>query len=172
MYTDYKSLKYLFMQANLNMRHRRWLETINDYQYVIKYHPSKANLVVDALSCKSNAKDKGKISKVDLLLEDMRLLLVEDRSPGEVLAALQHLRINNFEELLEQQEKDWKLLESRKKVDRGEWPTHFSLGEDVILLFEEQKAISNNQEFIRGILAKSIRKGKIESSKYYVVAEE
>ena len=46
-YTDHKSLKYLFTQADLNMRQRRWLELIKDYELEVHYHPSKANVVAD-----------------------------------------------------------------------------------------------------------------------------
>ena len=52
-FLDYKSLKYLFDQKELNMRQRRWMEFLNDYKFELKYHPSKANVVVDALSRKS-----------------------------------------------------------------------------------------------------------------------
>nr|ABB46907.1 retrotransposon protein, putative, Ty3-gypsy subclass [Oryza sativa Japonica Group] len=53
MYTDHKCLKYIFTQPNLNMRQRRWLELIKDYDMEIHYHPGKANVVADALSRKS-----------------------------------------------------------------------------------------------------------------------
>ena len=52
-YTDHKSLKYIFTQADLNMRQRRWLELIKDYDLEVHYHPSKANVVADALSRKA-----------------------------------------------------------------------------------------------------------------------
>jgi ribonuclease HI len=52
-YTDHKSLKYIFTQNDLNLRQRRWLELIKDYDLEIHYHPGKANVVVDALSRKS-----------------------------------------------------------------------------------------------------------------------
>nr|AAP50978.1 putative polyprotein [Oryza sativa Japonica Group]ABF97988.1 retrotransposon protein, putative, Ty3-gypsy subclass [Oryza sativa Japonica Group] len=51
-YTDHKSLKYIFTQPDLNMRQRRWLELIKDYDMGIHYHPGKANVVADALSRK------------------------------------------------------------------------------------------------------------------------
>jgi hypothetical protein len=49
-YTDHKSLKYIFTQKDLNLRQRRWLELIKYYDLEIHYHPGKANLVADALS--------------------------------------------------------------------------------------------------------------------------
>jgi hypothetical protein len=53
-YTDHKSLKYNFTQPDLNMRQRRWLELIKDYELEVHYHPGKANVVVDALSHKAH----------------------------------------------------------------------------------------------------------------------
>ncbi|WVZ77361.1 hypothetical protein U9M48_025239 [Paspalum notatum var. saurae] len=53
-YTDEKSLKYIFTQPELNMRQRRWLELIKDYDLEVHYHPGKANVVADALSRKAH----------------------------------------------------------------------------------------------------------------------
>ena len=52
-YTDHNSLKYLPSQRELNLRQRRWMELIKDYDCVIDYHPGKANVVADALSRKT-----------------------------------------------------------------------------------------------------------------------
>ena len=54
-YTDHKSLKYLLDQKELNLRQKRWLELIWDYDCVIDSHLGKANVVVDALSRKSSS---------------------------------------------------------------------------------------------------------------------
>jgi hypothetical protein len=51
-YSDHNSLKYIFTQADLNLRQRRWLELIKDYDLGITYHPRKANVVANALSRK------------------------------------------------------------------------------------------------------------------------
>jgi hypothetical protein len=49
---DHKSLRYIFTQPKLNMRQRRCLELIKDYNLEVHYHPGKANVVADALSRK------------------------------------------------------------------------------------------------------------------------
>ncbi|KAI3775098.1 hypothetical protein L1987_49666 [Smallanthus sonchifolius] len=51
-FTDQKSLQHIFNQKELNMRQRRWVELLNDYDCEIRYHPGKANVVADALSHK------------------------------------------------------------------------------------------------------------------------
>ena len=51
-YTDHKSLKHFPSQRELNLRQRRWMELIKDYDCVIDYHPRKANVVANALSKK------------------------------------------------------------------------------------------------------------------------
>ncbi|KAJ9541386.1 hypothetical protein OSB04_027892 [Centaurea solstitialis] len=53
-YTDHRSLRYFLEQPNLNMRQRRWLDVVKDYDCEILYHPGKANVVADALSRKTD----------------------------------------------------------------------------------------------------------------------
>ncbi len=48
-YTDYKSLKYIFQQRDLNLRQRRWMELLKDCNCTIQYHLGKANIVANAL---------------------------------------------------------------------------------------------------------------------------
>ncbi|KAD3067679.1 hypothetical protein E3N88_35559 [Mikania micrantha] len=64
-YTDHKSLKYFFTQKELNMRQRRWLELLKDYDCEILYHPGKTNVVADALSRKEECEPiKVKVMKL------------------------------------------------------------------------------------------------------------
>ena len=52
-FSDHKSLKYIFTQRDLNMRQCRWMEYLEDYDFTLHYHPGKANVVADALNRKS-----------------------------------------------------------------------------------------------------------------------
>ena len=53
MLSDHKRLRYIFTERDLNMRQRRWMEFLEDYDFTLHYHPGKENVVVDALSRKS-----------------------------------------------------------------------------------------------------------------------
>jgi hypothetical protein len=70
LYTDHKSLKYIFTQSNLNLRQRRWMELIKDYDLGINYHPGKANVVTDASSRMSHVSQ--------LVVDSMPFELCED----------------------------------------------------------------------------------------------
>ena len=52
-FSNHKSLNYIFTQRDLNMRQRRWMKYLEDYEFTLHYHPGKANVMVDALSRKS-----------------------------------------------------------------------------------------------------------------------
>ncbi|GJT61090.1 putative reverse transcriptase domain-containing protein [Tanacetum coccineum] len=72
-YTDHQSLQYIFDQKELNMRQRRWIEPLSDYECEIRYHPGKANVVADALSIKARLKPRYSIHLgADKMYYDMR----------------------------------------------------------------------------------------------------
>ena len=52
-FSDHKSLKYIFSQKDLSARQRRWMETLEDFNFTLQYHPRKANVIADALSRKA-----------------------------------------------------------------------------------------------------------------------
>ena len=60
MHSCHKILKHIFTQWDLNMRQRRWMEFLEDYDFTLHYHPSKANVVADAL----NRKSRGALSSI------------------------------------------------------------------------------------------------------------
>jgi hypothetical protein len=93
-YTDHKSLKYIFTQPDLNMRQRRWLELIKDCELEVHYHPGKANVVADTLSHKGHCnylpavRSTGEESSTRVL-SDLSLLNISFTHTlrGEIIAA-------------------------------------------------------------------------------------
>ena len=79
-FIDHKSLQYIFTQKELNLRQRRWLELIKDYDCIIEYHPGKANVAADALS-------RGLKSSLSHMRSSYLPLLVDLRALGVVLEA-------------------------------------------------------------------------------------
>jgi hypothetical protein len=76
-FTDHKSLKYIFTQLELNMRQRRWLELIKDYDIEVHYHPGKANVVAHALGHKVHCNCLTVQSYSETLCEYLRKLRLE-----------------------------------------------------------------------------------------------
>jgi hypothetical protein len=75
-YTDHKSLKYIFTQPDLNLRQRRWLELVKDYNLEIHYHPGKANVVADALSRQSYEKAVPKSAQLQEKMAQLNVHIV------------------------------------------------------------------------------------------------
>ncbi|GKE06212.1 reverse transcriptase domain-containing protein, partial [Tanacetum coccineum] len=67
-YTDHKSLQHIFSQKELNMRQRRGIKLFSDYDYEIRYHHGKANVVADALSRKERVKPK-RVRAINMTLQ-------------------------------------------------------------------------------------------------------
>jgi hypothetical protein len=76
-FTDHKSLKYIFTQADLNMRQRRWLELIKDYDLEVHYHLGKANVVADALSQKLQCNCVLMDSRINTLCDELSKMRIE-----------------------------------------------------------------------------------------------
>ena len=90
-FTDHKSLKYIFTQKDINMRQRRWLEFLVDYDLEINYHPGKANVVADALSRKSQTVMASAITTRKELLRDLEKMGIKFRKyqPNAMLLAIE-----------------------------------------------------------------------------------
>ena len=112
-FTDHKSLKYLFSQKELNLRQRRWVEFLQDYDCSVNYTPGKANVVADALS--------RKVKIAHLMVKELDLLQsVEEWRPEVIQGKVQFGNIAAHPVLLskvkEAQEQDETL---KKRRDRA-----------------------------------------------------
>ncbi|KAG8479786.1 hypothetical protein CXB51_029317 [Gossypium anomalum] len=137
-YTDHKSLKYLMTQKNLNLRQRRWLELIKDYDLIIDYHPGKANVVADALSRKF---------LFALRAMNTRLSLTDN---GSILAELR-AKPTFLQQICEAQKNDEKLQVKRAQCESGN-DSEFQVGSDGCLLFRGRVCVPQNSELIQKIL--------------------
>jgi len=139
-FSDHKSLKYLFDQKKLNMRQRRWIEYLKDYDFELLYHPGKANAVADALSRKRISVSAMMIKELELIerLRDMNMGL----DIGESHIWCNMLRITNefVDEVRVEQGNDQELqqiigeLGTNKRKD-------FKMGKDGILRFRERVCV-------------------------------
>ncbi|KAA3460485.1 DNA/RNA polymerases superfamily protein [Gossypium australe] len=137
-YTDHKSLKYLMTQKDLNLRQRRWVELLKDYDCSIEYHPGKANVVADALSRKVVS---------DLRALVAHLSLYDD---GSILAELQ-VKPTWVEQIREKQLEDEVLSARRLQVQNGGLEG-YSLSSDEVLCFQGKACMPKDVELRQKIL--------------------
>ena len=123
MYTDHKSLRYIQQQKDLNLRQRRWIELLKDYDCQILYHLRRANVVADALSRKSMgslshiAEQKKKIVKeVHNLLNEGCSLELSNSLP---MIAQFRVRLNLLDQIKAAQNADRKIEVLKKKIQEG-----------------------------------------------------
>ena len=149
MYTDHKSLKYILTQKELNLRQRRWLEHIKDYDMKLHYHPGKANVVADALSHKShvNTLMTGGLPKE--LAEDLCELCLEIVPRGYV-AALE-IQSTLMDKIREAQKTDKEIAEIKERMSKGK-AKGFREDEHDTLWFEDRVYVPNNAEIRKLIL--------------------
>jgi len=136
-------------QKELNLRQRRWLELIKDYDCTIDYHPGKANVVADALSRKSFASIS--LSPLPLLLElrAMNVCFTLD-SNGPVITNLQVKPIL-LEQVKEAQMLDDKLVKLSREVKSGE-KLDFTFTEDGGLFYQNRLCVPCDDKLRREIL--------------------
>ena len=130
-YTDHKSLKYFFTQKELNMRQRRWLELLKDYDCNINYHPGKANVVADALSRKSSSGTlRSMYTPQKFVLLDMEKLGVE--MVMDVQARLNSLVLGPtiLDQIKAAQSEDLNLQKIKADILEGKQPDFVNSGDE------------------------------------------
>ena len=120
-FTDHKSLQYLFSQKDLNMRQRRWIELIKDYDCTIEYHPGKANVVGDALSRKpSSSLAQLKAEYLPMLVELRSMGVILETTESGTLVATFHVRPELGDRVRDLQAQDPYLMKLRSKIEAGQ----------------------------------------------------
>ena len=137
-YTDHKSLKYLPSQRELNLRQRRWMELIKDYDCVIDYHPGKANVVADALSRKT-------IQTLRTL--NAHLSLTDDGTVVTELIAGPSL----LNRVLEAQKKYEKIVVIVSQIGNGK-EIEFTVNEDGVLYYKDRVCVPDDNDLRKAIL--------------------
>ena len=134
-FTDHKSLQYLFTQKELNMSQRRWVELIKDYGCTIEYHPGKANVVADALSRKST----GSISHLKAVylhkLVELRYLGVrlELTDKGSLLATF-HIHPVLIDRIRELHTQDQTVIKLKREAEFGQLKGFSVLVDDTLMM--------------------------------------
>ena len=151
-YTDHKSLKYIFTQNELNMRQRRWLELVKDYDLEIHYHPGKANVVADALSRRSYVNMAVAFQMPPELCEEFEQLS---------LGFLHHTSSAAFEavptlesEIRQHQKDDEKLQEIRELLKKGKAP-HFREDDQGTLWYKNRICVPDVKDLRKLILSEA-----------------
>nr|KYP37706.1 Retrovirus-related Pol polyprotein from transposon 17.6 [Cajanus cajan] len=155
-FSDHKSLKYLFDQKELNIRQRRWLEFLKDYDFQLNYHPGKANVVADALSRKYLRVSSLMIKELCMIEEFRDVSLVCELNPKSI--KLGALRVINSltDKIREGQKVDSFLLSQVEKLNQGV-ESEFRVGVDEVLRFKDRLCIPSVLEFKRAILEEGHR---------------
>ncbi|WVZ76647.1 hypothetical protein U9M48_024603, partial [Paspalum notatum var. saurae] len=148
-YTDHKSLKYIFTQPELNMRQRRWLELIKYYDLEVHYHPGKASVVADALSRKAHCNfiearptvrvlccEIGEIEMPTVLEAKLYNLVLEPTIKDQIIAA---------------QKQDKGMAHIRDEINDKK-KTCFKLDEEGVVWFKNRLVVPKDMELRKKIL--------------------
>jgi hypothetical protein len=149
LYMDHKSLKYIFTQSNLNLRQRRWLKLIKDYDLGINYHPGKANVVADALSRRPHVSQ--------LVVDSMPIELCEEfnklnlRIIANTVAIKMEVGSDLLQEIQKSQVEDEKIQEIKRIIKEEKSPS-FSEDEEGVLWYKGRICVPNVKELNHQIL--------------------
>jgi hypothetical protein len=148
-YTDHKSLKYIFTQKDLNMRQRRWLELIKDYDCCIFYHPGKANVVADALSRKSQGGVVKSEPTLDQLAQQIGMIQLDTRPTNrDVSLATLVILPTLADQIKLAQEKDLELEKLKEKASQWE-AFGYNITSDGILRTSDSRVVLPKDDMLR-----------------------
>ncbi|GAU51265.1 hypothetical protein TSUD_412520 [Trifolium subterraneum] len=152
LYSDHKSLRYLFDQKELNMRQRRWMEYLKDFDFELNSHPGKANVVADALSRKALYASEILMHQCGLYekFRDMNLN-VTYRKDGVKLNRIE-LTCDLRSTIGSAQKKD---MDLQRRIGKPE----FTVADDGVIQFGSRICVPNDADLKRSILEEAHKSG-------------
>ena len=152
MFSDHKSLKYIFTQRDLNMRQCRWMEFLEDYDFTLHYHPGKANVVADALSRKSEGVLASIASREWRMLETVgQFRLQYDEQAQGTLGSMMHTP-SLLSRVTESQLQDAELVSIRDRVQSGTADKGWAIHTDCSLWYRGQVVVPQSTDLREEIL--------------------
>ena len=148
-FTDHKSLKYIFTQPDLNLRQRRWLELIKDYNLDIQYHPGKANVVADALSRKAHCYNLRVQKRRPELLKEIQRLNLQIVNEGCVNTLIVQPTLEG--QLRKAQEEDEELQKIKVQTGEGKAPG-FRVDDQGTVWYKDRICVPDKEEFRKLIM--------------------
>ena len=150
-YSDHKSLKYLFDQKELNMRQRRWMEFLKDYDFELSYHPGKANVVADALSRKALHVSAMMVKELELIEAFRDLNLVVEVRPRSLFLGV--LKINNeFLDRVKENQREDSFLQNKMDLEENRAESEFCRDVRGLIRFKNRICIPQGRELKEAIL--------------------
>ena len=147
-FSDHKSLKYLFDQEELNTRQRRWMKFLKDYDFELKYHPGKVNVVANALS---RSLSMMMVKELDLIESFRDLNLAVKLRPNSICLGMLKISSEFLEEIKRAQERDQFLQEKLiAKVEAKE--SEFHKDSNGIIKFRDKICIPIKEELRKLIM--------------------
>jgi len=157
-FSDHKSLRYLFDQKELNMRQRRWMKFLKDFDFELLYHLGKANVVADALSRKTVHAAHMMIKEMGLVeqFRDMQIQIVL----GEGVIRCNHLTVSNdFLVLIKERQLSDPKLQKTVGLLGTEKAKDFTVGVDRVLRFRGRVCIPEDLE-VKGMILEEGHKSR------------
>lgn len=150
-FSDHKGLQYLFDQKELNMRQRRWLELLKDYDFSLSYHPGKANVVADALSRKTLHVSAMMVKELELIEQFRDISLVCEVTPRSVRLGMLKIHNEFLDVIREAQKQDIKLVELAVGIGHSE-SKDYELDAQYVLRYRGRICIPIDEEIKKRIL--------------------